>query len=149
MSAERIVANDGDAGRGRLADIEADVDYFNRQADRLRIAGGRRRAAIAREHLNSAVGAIADIDVPVVGEDDAMRMTAAGGSERPGRTRLIPRRVCTGRELRVVGVFARRAPLAIVGVGFSSISSGVDDDAVVTVTVGNVDASPRAGERIR
>src|SRR5436305_1133074 len=44
---------------------------------------------------------------------------------------------------------ARRAPLAIVGVGSTSVRSRVDDDAVVAVPVGNVDASQCAGDRIR
>ena len=132
---------DRDVAGGRLAGIEADIDYSLRQAQRLRIVGCRAAAATAGEHLNSAVGAIAGIDIPVIAKDDAMRVAAASGSERPGRTRLAVARHAVDH--------ARRAPLAIVGVGFTSVSGRVDDDAVIAVAVGNVDASRRAGDRIR
>ena len=70
-----------------------------------------------------------------------MRVAAAGRPEGPGRTRLAV--ACHAVD------HARRAPLAIVLVGLTSVSSRVDDDAVVAVAVGNIDASPRAGDRIR
>ena len=138
---ERIVPDDGDVARGGLAGIEADVDYSLRRAQRLGIVGRRGGAATAIEHQNSAIRTIAGVDVPVIAEDDAMRVAATTGSERLGRTRLAVAWHAVDH--------ARRAPLAIVLIGFTSVSSRVDDDAVVSVAVGNVDASPRAGDWIR
>ena len=70
-----------------------------------------------------------------------MRMAATSGSERLGRTRLAVAWHAVDH--------ARRAPLAIVLIGFTSVSSRVDDDAVVAVAVRDIDASRRPGDRIR
>src|SRR6516165_8737921 len=137
---ERIVPDNGDVGRRGLAGIEADIDYFLRRAQRLGIAGRRGGAATAIEHQNSAIRTIARIDIPVIAENDTMRVAATTGSERLGRTRLAVAWHAVDH--------ACRAPLAIVLIGFTSVSSLVDDDAVVAVAVGNVDVSRRAGDRI-
>jgi hypothetical protein len=78
---ERIIADDRDVARRRLPGIEADIDYFLRLAHRLWIVGCRRAATTAIEHLYSAVGAIASIDIPVIAQDVAHRKTdgPAGG----------------------------------------------------------------------
>src|SRR5271155_2395404 len=113
----------GKAGRRGLTGIAADVDDPHRGAQRLRHEGRRWGTATSGEHLNSAVGPIAGIDIPVIAEDDTMRVAAAGRPESPGRTRLAV--ACHAVD------HTRLAPLAIVLVGPTSVGSRVDDDAVV------------------
>src|SRR5580700_885144 len=136
---ERIVADS--AGRGRLTSIEADVDDSLRRAQRLRSGRSRRSAAASIEDLDSAIGPIADIDVSVIAEDDAMRMSTTRGPERPGGTCLA-----VGWH---AADHAGGAPLAVVLISFPTIRGRVDDDTVVAVAVGDVDASRRMRDGVR
>src|SRR6266481_2322113 len=134
----------GGVGRRRVlkridpggAGVQPDVDDPLRLTNWLRTGGGVRcRAAAPIEDLNAAVGSIADIDVAVIAKDDAVRVTAAGGSKRARRAVLTACRRAVDHALR--------APLAGIG------SIGVEDDhPMVAVAISDVDAPSFPGNRI-
>ena len=94
--------------------------------------------AVLAEHLDAVVGAVADIDEPVVRQPHAMH--GVGEAARQAAPRVV------GRQLVVVRLFAVGAPVPLVGAGL-----GVEhDDAAVAVAVGDVELAGRiVGHHVR